>query len=98
MICRSSGPWGHYLLGAALVECLPASQGVGEEMGPCHRLYILSVLPGPSPGRLQWLLLGHFPFILQVGKDRGWVVSAWWDVGLSGRGKEMVFLLPPSGQ
>ena len=52
MIWESSGPWGHNLLGAALADCLPASQGVRGGMDPCHRLCILSVPPGPSPGRL----------------------------------------------
>ena len=54
MIWESSGPWGHNLLGAALADYLPASQGVGEEMSPCHHLCILSVHPGPSPGGLHW--------------------------------------------
>ena len=67
-------------------------------MGPCHHLYILFFPPGPSPGRLQWLLLGHFPFDFQVGRNKGLVVSAWWDVELSRRERGMVFLLPPLGQ
>ena len=97
-ILESWSPLPKDLLGTALTDCLPASQGVGEETGPCHRLYILLVPPGPSPGRLQWLLLGHFPFDLQVGRNKGLVVSTWWDVGPSGREMGMVFLLPPLGQ
>ena len=80
------------------MDCLPASQGVGEGMGPCHHLYILFVPPGPSPGRLLWQPLEHLSLNLRVGKNKELAVLAWWDVGLSERGKGMVFLLPPLGQ